>query len=233
MVHTVLNWSSGKDAALAYYMLLQQHRYKVTHLLTTLNSEHERIFMHGVKEKLLSLQAFYMDLPLTAVKLPAAPDDRLYKKAMYETMIQLKEQGVEAAAFGDIFLEDLRQYRERQLQQAGMEAVFPLWNQDTRHLVGMMEDTGIEAIIVCVNEKYLGREFLGRKADRSLLNDLPESVDPCGENGEFHTFVCNAPFFRKPLHIVPGEIVYKTYTPGNDDSTEWDTGFYFLDLDIA
>ena len=228
-VKVVMNWSSGKDAALAYHMLLADERYRVSHLLTTLSSEHERVFMHGVREKLLDMQAERMGLPLLKVKLPASPDDTIYKNAMLQTMTNLKAQDVSAAAYGDIFLEDLKVYREQQLAQVGMTGIFPLWKKDTRQLVQIVENAGIEAIIVCVNEKYLGKEFLGQKINAEFLNSLPCSVDPCGENGEFHTFVSSAPFFSAPIPVVTGEIVHRTYK-SNEDS-KWDTGFYFLDVD--
>jgi uncharacterized protein (TIGR00290 family) len=228
-VKAVMNWSSGKDAALAYHMLMQDAGCKVTHLLTTLSAENERVFMHGVLEHLLDMQAERMGLPLIKVKLPASPDDVIYKDAMLQTLTALKEQGVSAAAFGDIFLEDLKVYREQQLVQVGIKGIFPLWKRDTRELVRMVEDAGIEAILVCVNEKYLGKEFLGKKIGVELLNSLPENVDPCGENGEFHTFVYNAPFFPSPIPIQMGEIVHRTYTaPGADRN--WDTGFFFMDV---
>jgi uncharacterized protein (TIGR00290 family) len=232
-IKAVMNWSSGKDAALAYHTLLQERVCDVTCLLTTLSTEHERVFMHGVREKLLDMQAERMKLPLLKVKLPASPDDTLYKQAMQHTLAGLKEQGVSAAAYGDIFLEDLRIYREQQLAQIGMTAIFPLWKKDTGALVGMIEQAGIEAIVVCVNEKYLGKEFLGKKINKDFLATLPGNVDPCGENGEFHTFVYNAPFFSSPIPIVTGEIVHKTYTPAGGDTKGWDTGFYFLDVDTS
>ncbi len=224
-----MNWSSGKDAALAYHLITQQQQHKVTHLLTTLSLEHERVFMHGVREELLDMQAARMGMPLLKVKLPASPDDGIYKQAMLKTMSQLKSEGVSVAAYGDIFLEDLKIYREQQLAQAGMTALFPLWKKDTRELVHMVAATGIEAIIVCVSDKYLGKEFLGRRINADLLNDLPANVDPCGENGEFHTFVCNAPFFSSPIPISLGEVVHKTYASTSGES-KWDTGFYFMDV---
>ncbi len=230
-VKVVMNWSSGKDAALAYHLLSQDARYRVTNLLTTLSSEHERVFMHGVRERLLEMQAERMSLPLLKVKLPASPDDILYRQAMMDTLYGLKKQGVTATAYGDIFLEDLKVYREQQLAQVGIDGIFPLWKKDTRELVRMVEDAGIEAVIVCVNEKYLGKEFLGKKINAEFLNDLPDNVDPCGENGEFHTFVYNAPFFSAPIPIVAGEIVHRTYTSSED--SKWDTGFYFLDVNVG
>jgi len=227
-----MNWSSGKDAALAYLTIRQQGIYEVTHLLTTLSAEHERVFMHGIREKLLDMQAERMKLPLIKVKLPASPDDTIYRQAMLQTMGDLQKQGVTAAAYGDIFLEDLKAYREHQLAEVGMTAIFPLWKRDTAELVRNIEQSGIEAIIVCVNEKYLGKEFLGKKINADFLSSLPANVDPCGENGEFHTFVYNAPFFSSLLPIVTGEIVHRTYSPSGEDDKMWDTGFYFLDVDL-
>ena len=230
-VKVVMNWSSGKDAALAYHLLSQDARYRVTNLLTTLSSEHERVFMHGVRERLLEMQAERMALPLLKVKLPASPDDTLYKQAMMDTLQDLKKHGVIVAAYGDIFLEDLKVYREQQLAQVDIKGIFPLWKKDTRELVRMVENAGIEAVIVCVNEKYLGKEYLGRKINAEFLNELPDNVYPCGENVEFHTFVYNAPFFSAAIPIVIGEIVHRTYT--SSEESKWDTGFYFLDVNVV
>jgi len=230
-VKVVMNWSSGKDAALAYLTILNDPSYQVTHLLTTLSEEHDRVFMHGVREKLLDIQAERMKLPLLKVKLPASPDDTLYRQAMLQTLNDLKKQGTTVAAFGDIFLEDLKIYREQQLAGAGFTGLFPLWKKDTRELVRSIEENNIEAIIVCVNEKFLGKEFLSRKINADFLNSLPANVDPCGENGEFHTFVYNAPFFNEPIPIVTGTTVHKTYK-APDGNGQWNTGFYFLDVDV-
>lgn len=231
-IKTVLNWSSGKDAALAYHLLSTNSQYKVASLLTTINAEHDRVFMHGLREQLLDMQAQRMGLPLLKVKLPPSPDDSLYKNAMRQTLEQLRDrESITTAAYGDIFLEDLKTYREAQLATIAFQGIFPLWKQNTCELITLIEETGIEAITVCVSEKYLGKEFLGRKIDRSFLNDLPHNVDPCGENGEFHTFVYNAPYFNTPIPILKGETVYKNYAPvGDKDSSTWDTGFYFLDI---
>lgn len=226
-----MNWSSGKDAALAFYLLSDIKGYRVSHLLTTLSAEHDRIFMHGIREKLLDIQAESMGIPLIKVKLPASPDDNIYQTAMIENLSALKRQGVTAAAFGDIFLEDLKAYREQQLQKAGMATLFPLWKKDTRQLVKMVEEAGIEAIIVCVNEKHLGKEYLGKKITTELIDSFPPGTDPCGENGEYHTFVYNAPFFSSPIPIKTGEIVHKVYP--SESNKQWDTGFYFLDVDVV
>jgi len=230
-VKVVMNWSSGKDAALAYHLLRQDSGISIECLLTTVSEEHDRVFMHGVREQLLDLQAERMGQPLIKIKLPASPDDSLYDRAMRQTLQGFKDDGITAAAFGDIFLDDLRLYREQQLGRAGISAVFPLWKKDTRALVQMVEQAGIEAVIVCVNETYLGKEFLGKKVNADFLSALPPGVDPCGENGEFHTFVSNAPFFSAPIQILAGEIVHKTYDTG--DGKKWDTGFYFLDLQAS
>lgn len=232
-INVVLNWSSGKDAALAYHLLLQDARYTVKQLLTTVNADSERIVMHGIKEELLDMQADAMQLPLKKVYLPASPQDDLYKKAMEEALMKFHEEGITVAAFGDIFLEDLKLYREQQLAQAGFTGLFPLWKKDTRELVQVVEQSGIEAMIVCVNEKFLGKEFLGRKIDASFLNDLPANVDPCGEHGEFHSFVYNAPYFKHAIPVKKGAVVYKNYMKADGDKDKWDMGFYFLDVVVG
>lgn len=225
-MNTVLNWSSGKDAALAFHYLRQQDRYRVTHLLTTCSEATDRVVMHGVRKSLLEAQVQAMDLPLTIVELPAAPDNQSYAAAMNRSLSDLKKQGVQAAAFGDIFLEDLKKYRLKQLQPTGLEILFPLWEKDTRKLIAEVEDSGIEAVIVCVDERKLPLSFLGRKINRGLLNDLPEGVDPCGENGEYHSFVTHAPFFNHGLSVARGEVVYRRYRE------EDESGFYFLNLHL-
>jgi len=221
---TVLNWSSGKDAALAYDMLLRSD-YKVIHLLTTVNKKEQRIVMHGVRQHLLDAQSERMNLPLTKIALEPSPSNSHYEEQMQRALENMKQQGITTAAFGDIFLEDLKLYRERQLETIGFHAVFPLWQQDTRKLVELAEDTGIEAIIVCVNKQALGSEFLGKKVDRKLLSVLPSGVDPCGENGEYHSFVFNAPFFKAPIDYTTGATVLKSYS-GSEPQAE----YFFLDI---
>lgn len=228
-MNTVLNWSSGKDAALAYHLLRQDGQYNVKSLLTTINAEHDRIVMHGVREEMLDMQAERMSISLKKIHLPASPDHELYNNAMQQALDELRLDGITCSAFGDIHLEDLKQYRENQLKQAGFDAVFPLWGRNTRELVRLVEETGIEAVIVCVNEKYLGKEFLGRKIEVALLADLPEGVDPCGEYGEFHTFVYNAPYFSSPVLWKSGDVVRKVYPAGEGEAT-WDKGFWFMDV---
>lgn len=226
-MNVVLNWSSGKDAALAYYHLLQNTEYRVTQLLTTVSLDHGRVVMHGVRERLLDAQSEQMNVPVKKIYLPASPDDVTYKTSMQDALTALQKEDITGSAFGDIFLEDLRAYREQQLATVGMQALFPLWQKDTREMVGELEDVGIEAMIVCVNARQLDESFLGRRVDRKLLADLPAGVDPCGENGEFHTFVYNAPFFGKSIPIKKGAVVYREYGEGALHS-----GFYFLDIDV-
>lgn len=222
---TLLNWSSGKDAALAYYMLQKDSKYDIVSLLTTVNAEKDRVVMHGVRKELLLLQADRMNIPISTIELPASPSNDVYTACMEKALLNFIEQGVTTAAFGDIFLEDLKKYREKQLTQIGLKATFPLWGRDTKELIGLIEETGIEATVICVDGSVLDKEFLGRKIDSSFINDLPHGVDPCGENGEFHTFVYNAPYYRESIQIEMGEVVHKHYQHDKEDK-----GFYFLDI---
>jgi uncharacterized protein (TIGR00290 family) len=222
---TILNWSSGKDAALSYYLLQQSNEYKVSTLLTTINKEQDRVVMHGVREELLDMQAERMGIPLHKVYLPPAPDNENYNRMMADTLDKFKAQGITTSAYGDIHLQDLKEYREQQLTTAGFKGIFPLWGMGSEAVVKSIIDTGIEAVIICINGNFLGKEFLGRKIDAGLLADLPANVDPCGEYGEFHTFVYNAPYFTAPITLQYGDIVHITY-----DGQHAGKGFYFMDI---
>lgn len=226
MQDVILNWSSGKDAALAFYYLQQSSDYRVKGLLTSISETYGRVSMHGVKEAILELQAQHMGMPLQKIYLPEQADMAAYSQIMSAAVNEVKAGGIDTMAFGDIFLEDLRKYREEQLSSSGMQVVFPLWKKETASLVQEIEDKGIKAMIVCVNEGNLGKEFLGRYVNRELLNDLPPGIDPCGENGEFHTLVIDAPYFSKPLPVDKGEIVHRTYRLDEKNHS----GFYFLDM---
>ncbi|WP_118949568.1 Dph6-related ATP pyrophosphatase [Taibaiella helva] len=227
MQNIVLNWSSGKDAALALYELQQSNTYRVQLLLTSLSEAYGRISMHGVREEVLERQAMHLQLPLQKIYLPENADMDTYNRIMGTAVAAIRDAGIDTLAFGDIFLEDLRVYREKQLAAAGMKAVFPLWKRDTAALVKSVEDAGIRAMIVCVNDRYLDQSFLGRYIDRSLLADLPPGVDPCGENGEYHTLVIDAPYFSGGLiPVKTGETVFREY-PLDEHSKQ---GFYFLDV---
>ena len=237
----ILNWSGGKDSALALYKVLREGRYEVQTLLTTISEPYQRISMHGVRTALLDRQAASLGLPCRKLSLPETPTMAAYEQLMAATMRELRAEGATTAIFGDIFLEDLRRYRETQLAQAGWQAAFPLWGVPTAILIREFIGLGFKTITTCVNEKYLDRSFVDRVIDEEFLRDLPAGVDPCGENGEFHTFVFDGPLFQQPIAFEKGEIVHRTYTPaptttqGYDcaDQTNpspFDTGFWYCDL---
>ena len=234
----LFNWSSGKDSALTLYKIQQENEYEIVTLLTSVNAQFQRISMHGVRIELLEKQAASIGLPLTKMMLPEMPTMEIYDEVMKNTLLAFQEKGVFYSIFGDIFLEDLRKYREDKLALANFKGVFPLWKKDTKELIREFLDLGFKTIIVCVNEKYLGKEFVGRIIDANFINDLPDNVDPCGENGEFHTFTFDGPIFSKPIAFETGEIVYKKYEPtkssDNDvcktDDAPYQYGFWYCDL---
>ncbi|WEK68477.1 MAG: diphthine--ammonia ligase [Candidatus Chryseobacterium colombiense] len=228
----IFNWSSGKDSALALYKTLKEEQFEVTSLLTSINKEFQRISMHGVHVSLLEKQAESLGFPLIKMEIPKEPTMEEYREIMAKTMSKVKVQGITHSIFGDIFLEDLRKYREDQLQSIGMTGVFPLWKINTNYLIHEFLDLGFKTIVTCVNETYLDKSFAGRIIDKDFIKDLPENVDPCGENGEFHTFTFDGPIFKTAIDFKIGETVKKTYPkPQTDDNKE--TGeyvFWFCDL---
>jgi uncharacterized protein (TIGR00290 family) len=228
----IFNWSSGKDSALALYTILKEDQFEVTSLLTSINQEVQRISMHGVHVSLLEKQAESLGFPLLKMEIPAEPSMQDYTEIMTRTMNKIQSQGVTHSVFGDIFLEDLRQYREEQLQSIGMKAIFPLWKRNTADLIHEFLDLGFKTIVTCVNETYLDKSFAGRIIDKDFIKDLPENVDPCGENGEFHTFTFDGPIFKNPVQFEMGELVKKTYPkPKSDgDTEEGEYAFWFCDL---
>jgi len=231
-----MNWSGGKDSALCLYKAMESRKYNVTQLLTSVNYVHDRISMHGVRRSLLEAQAKSIGIPLETIELSEQPGMEEYERSMMKKISQLRDAGCTHTIFGDIFLEDLRAYRENKLQKADVTCVFPLWKINTSELVKEFIELGFRSIIVCVNEKYLDKSFCGRIIDQSFLDDLPVHVDPCGENGEFHSFVFEAPIFKEKISFSKGEIVYRKYqAPKNNDTchTKADPsqyGFYFCDL---
>jgi uncharacterized protein (TIGR00290 family) len=200
-------WSGGKDSAMALHVLLQQKVVRVTGLLTTVTEGFERVSMHGVRRELLHGQAASIGLPLQEVRIPPQCVNPIYEARMGAAMQAACEQGIRRVAFGDIFLEDLRAYREKNLAKIGMEAVFPIWKRDTHELARSFVQLGFKARTVCVDPRVLDRSFAGRELSEGFFQDLPMSVDPCGENGEFHTFVYDGPIFRKPVKCRMGEVV--------------------------
>lgn len=203
----ILSWSGGKDSALALHALKRDLRYRLVGLLTSVNRDYGRISMHGVREALLDAQADTIGLPLHKVWLSARSSNEEYETAMATQLETFERQGIRHVAFGDLFLEDIRRYREAQLARAGMEAVFPLWLKPTPTLAQEFIALGLGAVLCCVDGEKLGPEFAGREFDAALLEDLPPAVDPCGENGEFHSFVHKSPDFRTPVHCTLGERV--------------------------
>ncbi|WP_394664815.1 diphthine--ammonia ligase [uncultured Chryseobacterium sp.] len=228
----IFNWSSGKDSALALYKILKEEKFEVTSLLTSINKEFQRISMHGVHVSLLEKQAESLGFPLIKMELPKEPTMEEYRELMSKTMNDLKSQGITHSVFGDIFLEDLKKYREDQLRSIGMEGVFPLWKINTTDLIREFLDLGFKTIVTCVNESYLDKSFAGRIIDEDFIKDLPENVDVCGENGEFHTFTFNGPIFKNPVEFEIGEIVKKTYPKpkSDEDSKDDEYVFWFCDL---
>jgi uncharacterized protein (TIGR00290 family) len=210
-------WSGGKDSAMALHTLLQQKQFEVVALLTTVTEGYDRIAMHGVRRELLWRQAESLRLPLHEVCIPPQCVNPVYEARMEEALRLFHNQGVRKVAFGDIFLEDLRAYREKNLARIGMTAIFPLWKRNTRELIGYFHEQRFRAIAACVDPTNLDPSFAGRELDESFFRNLPPHTDPCGENGEFHTFVFDGPIFQSPIAVRTGEVV-------NRD------GFVFCDL---
>lgn len=203
----ILSWSSGKDSAFALHEVRRDGLADVVALLTTINETFERVAMHGVREHLLDLQAEAAGLPLIKVKLPWPCSNETYEERMTDAMACVKANGITHTIFGDLFLEDIRAYREERLAAAGMTGIFPLWGRDTTALAHEMIASGMEAYIACLDPKRLPRNFAGRRFDESLLADLPDGTDPCGEKGEFHTAVTAGPMFSKAIPVELGETV--------------------------
>ena len=201
------SWSSGKDSAWALHVLNQQHPGAVAALLTTLNETMDRVAMHGVRRDVLEAQARAAGLPLRVVPIPHPCPNEIYEARMREAVAAAVAEGFTHASFGDLYLEDVRRYREERLAGTGLQPLFPLWGIPTRALAGQMIEGGLRARVVCVDTRVLEVSVVGREFDASLLADLPEGTDPCAENGEFHTCVYAGPMFAEPLHLERGETV--------------------------
>jgi uncharacterized protein (TIGR00290 family) len=205
----LLAWSGGKDSTLALEELNRSARWRVVRLLTTVTEAFDRITMHGVRTELLREQARALGLPLTVVGIPPGSDNDLYEERMAAALASARGDGVRSVAFGDLFLEEVRQYREVMLAKVGMRCVFPLWGLDTYDLAERFISSGYEAVLTCVDTEQIPGSFAGKPFDREMLGDLPPSADPCGENGEFHTFVYNGPLFAQPVWNRLGELVLR------------------------
>ena len=216
----VLSWSGGKDSALALWTLRREERVEPLALLTTVTEAYARISMHGVRRELLAAQAAAVGLAVVEVGIPTPCSNEVYEQRMAQTLASSVLAPAESVAFGDLFLDDVRDYRVQRLRQIGRRAVFPLWGRDTARLARTFIEAGFEAILVCVDPGQLDPAFAGRRYDERLLRDLPPGVDPCGENGEFHTFVHAGPIFHRPIPHEIGEVVMRD-------------GFAFCDVRLA
>ncbi|MGZ3493712.1 MAG: Dph6-related ATP pyrophosphatase [Thermodesulfobacteriota bacterium] len=205
----LFTWSGGKDSALALYELQKGNGYKVVALLTTLTEDYDRISMHGVRSILLGHQANSLCLPIEKVYISKNSPNEEYETKMREILQKYLTAGVSSVVFGDIFLEDLRKHREDSLAKIGMKAIFPIWKRDTVELAHEFIDLGFKAIITCIDSNVLDKAFVGRLYNQQFLSDLPSTVDPCGENGEFHSFVYDGPMFQKEVPYTKGEIVFR------------------------
>lgn len=214
----IVAWSGGKDSALALYEVLNSDSYEIVELLTTLTKDYDRISIHGVRRVLLEQQARALHIPLEKMFIKKGASNREYEDELLKTLRKHRENGVFSVAFGDIFLEDVRKYREQILSKAEMKGVFPLWKKDTKNLALKFINLGFKSIIASVDANVLGKDFVGREYNEQFLSELPASVDPCGENGEFHSFVYDGPIFHEKVAFTKGKIVLR------------DNRFYYCDL---
>ena len=215
----LLAWSGGKDSALALYEIKKRPDLEIVSLITTITEDYDRISMHGVRRVLLESQAESLGIPLYKIFISKSSSDEEYGHKMKEMLTRFSSLGVSSVVFGDIFLEDLRKFREKQLSKVGMKGIFPLWKKNTLELAHAFINLGFRAIVTSTDSKVLHRKFVGREIDEKFLAQIPPSVDPCGENGEFHTFVFSGPIFKKRLLFRVGEVVLR------------ENRFYYCDLE--
>ncbi len=227
-------WSGGKDSAYCLHQVLSEKSFDIKYLLTTVNDQFKRISLHGVREELLGQQAESIGLPLLKVRVIEGTNNE-YEKQMAAVLSRAKSEGINNVIFGDIFLEDLKKYREKNLAKMGMRGIFPLWKMNTKILLNDFINQQFEAIICCTNDGYLGKELLGQEIDQNFIKQLPASVDPCGENGEYHSFCYDGPIFKNKINFTVGEKIYKALeiktinncSLPNNVTTK---GFWFCDL---
>jgi len=206
-----LSWSGGKDSSLALYEIQKANTRRVAALITTITEDYDRISMHGVRCALLEQQAESLGLPLKKILIPKDSTNAIYEARMRALLEEGQREGIDTVAFGDIFLEDLKLYREKNLAQLGMKGLFPIWKRDSAELARTFINLGFKAVLVCIDTAILDPSFAGRAYDQDLLRDLPASVDPCGENGEFHSFAFDGPIFRHPVNHTVGEVVQRDH----------------------
>jgi len=230
----IFSWSGGKDSAYCLYKVLKEGMFDVKYLLTTVNGKFKRVSVHGVREELLDKQAASIGIPLLKVLVTEGTNEE-YEKQMEMVLLQAKSEGIEQVIFGDIFLEDLRVYRENNLAKIGMKGIFPLWKMNTTMLINEFIHGQFKTVICCTNDGYLGKEWLGREINTSFITELPATVDPCGENGEYHTFCYDGPLFKNKTGFTVGEKIYKPLEikTNNVDALPakvTTNGFWFCDL---
>ncbi len=231
----ILSWSGGKDSAYALFQLLKEDKYEVAYLLSTFNGHLHSLSMHGIREQLIEDQATLIGIPLLKVYVYETNNEE-YERLMRAVLEKVYAEGITKVAFGDIFLEDLRRYREERMQEMDMTCLFPLWKRDTRELVIDFIEKGFKTYTCCINDAYLDETMAGRLIDMEFVDCLPATVDPCGENGEFHTFCVDGPIFKHPLAAVRGETIYRPLDPAASSSTPSLTGkptkgFWYCDFD--
>ena len=224
----IFNWSGGKDSALALYLTLNDPQFEVKELVTIINADVERISMHGVRKAMLEKQVESFGLHLSIISLPGEISMTDYDRLMKDKLELAYSSGVTHSIFGDIFLEDLRNYREQRLTEVGLKGHFPLWKRDTTDLIKEFLSLGFRTLVVSVDGSKLDKSFVGRELDMDFVRDLPEGVDPCGENGEFHSFVFDGPIFKRPVEFEKGEVVGKDYRLSQEDQTA--VTYWFQDL---
>lgn len=231
MLNAVFIWSGGKDSALALNRVLKDQKYHIKYLVTTFSAATERVSMHGVRKTLIEMQAKSIGIPLWPVYIPDDLTLGTYESQMQATYLQLKKEGIAIAIFGDIFLKDLKIYRQQQLALVDLSAYFPLWGESTAELVMECINLDFEAVLICVNATRLGHSFLGQKLDQQLVSFLPKEVDPAGENGEYHTFVYAGPIFKSRVAFQPGKESYIDLAANKGTTaSNYDSIFFYLDL---
>lgn len=212
-----MSWSGGKDSCLALYEVQQSHEYQVAALLTTITEDYDRISMHGVRRELLEKQVTALDLSLQRISITKGATNEEYERKFIDACAGYIDQGIDSIVFGDLFLEDIKRYRDEFLARHDLHGIYPVWQRNTTEFINRFIELGFKAIVTCVDGKVLGPEFAGRIIDESFVSSLPATVDPCGENGEFHTFVFDGPNFKQPIPFRKGDIVQRD-------------GFWFCDL---
>jgi len=216
--NVLMSWSGGKDSSLVLYEIQKNRDYEITALITTVTSDYDRVSMHGLRTSLLEEQGSSLNIPLEKVFISKNASNDEYESSFNKVLLNYKESGIRDVVFGDLFLEEIKKYREDLLRKIGMECIFPVWKRDTIKLAKRFIELGFKAITVCVDSNVLGKEFAGHEYNEKFLNDLPKSIDPCGENGEFHTFVYDGPIFKSRIDHQLGEIVLR------------DERFYYCDI---